>query len=60
MGTAAAVLAPMLEALLFGVEPLDAPTFASAALVLLAVAVVATYVPARRATRGSADRDRSQ
>ena len=52
IGTAAAAaLAPMLGALLFGVKPLDAPTFVSVALLLLAVAALATYLPARRATK---------
>jgi predicted permease len=47
----AAALAPMLEALLFGVKPIDVPTFASVALLLLVVAALATYLPARRAAR---------
>ncbi len=52
IGTAAAAaLAPALQSLLFGVKPLDAPTFASVALLLLAVAALATYIPARRATQ---------
>ena len=52
IGTAAAAaLAPALESLLFGVKPLDAPTFASVAVLLLAVAALATYIPARRATQ---------
>jgi putative ABC transport system permease protein len=48
---AAAAVAPMLRSLLFGVKPVDAPTFAAVALLLLAVAALATYVPARRATK---------
>ncbi len=48
---AAAALAPMLKTLLYGVKPLDAPTFAAVAVLLLSVAVAATYVPARRAAR---------
>jgi putative ABC transport system permease protein len=52
IGTAAAAaLAPALGTLLFGVKPLDPPTFAGVAALLLAVAAVATWVPARRATR---------
>jgi ABC-type antimicrobial peptide transport system permease subunit len=47
----AALCAPLVRALLFGVQPLDAPTFVGAALVLLAVAVLASYIPARRASR---------
>ena len=39
-----------LQGLLFGLTPLDPATFAGAALLFLAVATVASYVPARRAT----------
>jgi putative ABC transport system permease protein len=46
----AAALAPALRALLYGVEPFDLPTFAAVAVLLLAVAAAATWVPARRAT----------
>jgi ABC-type antimicrobial peptide transport system permease subunit len=48
---AAAVLTRLLERLLFEVEPLDPWTFAVTALVLLGVATVASYVPARRGMR---------
>jgi putative ABC transport system permease protein len=47
---AAAAFTRVLERLLFQVEPLDPGTFAATALVLLAVATIASYVPARRAT----------
>ena len=40
-----------LRALLFGVGPLDWLTFASVAALLAATALVASYIPARRATR---------
>jgi len=46
---AAGVLTRLLEQLLFDIEPLDPWTFAVTALVLLLVATVASYVPARRA-----------
>ena len=40
-----------LATMLYGVQPLDAPTFAATALLLAAVALLATWLPARRATR---------
>jgi putative ABC transport system permease protein len=40
-----------LSAMLFEVAPRDAVTFASTALLLVAVALLATWVPARRATK---------
>jgi putative ABC transport system permease protein len=46
---AAALLSGTLTHLLFGVAPLDATSFAGAALVLLAVLMLASYVPAQRA-----------
>ena len=39
-----------LQGLLFGLTPLDPVTFAGVALLFLAVATIASYVPARRAT----------
>jgi putative ABC transport system permease protein len=47
----AAVLTRGLEKLLFGVKPLDPATFALVAAVLLAAALAASFIPARRATR---------
>jgi predicted permease len=41
----------LVSGLLFGVTPTDAPTFAAVAVGLLAVAMLASYVPARRAAR---------
>ena len=48
---AAGLLTRLLERLLYEVEPLDPWTFTVTALVLLVVATVASYVPARRAMR---------
>ena len=45
----AAVLTRLMQSLLFGVGPLDPVTFVVTPLVLAAVAVLATYLPARRA-----------
>jgi putative ABC transport system permease protein len=47
---AAAGLARFMTSLLFGTAPLDATTYAGVAGLLLAVAAVASYVPAHRAT----------
>ncbi|HEX8273303.1 MAG TPA: ADOP family duplicated permease [Longimicrobiaceae bacterium] len=41
----------LLSGILYGVSPLDLPTLASAALLLGAAALLASYLPARRATR---------
>ncbi len=48
---AASLLTRLLSGLLFGVEPLDPWTFAVTAFVLLVVATIASYVPARRGMR---------
>jgi ABC-type lipoprotein release transport system permease subunit len=47
----AVALTTSLQALLFGVEPLDVPAFAGMSAVMLAVAMLASYLPARRASR---------
>jgi putative ABC transport system permease protein len=47
----ALLLGPAIESQLFGVRPRDAATLAAVALSLLIVATLASYVPARRATR---------
>jgi hypothetical protein len=39
------------QTLLYGLEPRDAPTFAGAALLLIAAAALAAWLPARRASR---------
>jgi len=52
LGMAGAALATRaLRTMLFGVSTLDVATFVGAALVLGGVAMLATYVPARRAAR---------
>ena len=48
---AAAWLTRFLQTLLYGVEPLDPATFAQLALLMLAVASAAAWIPARRAAR---------
>ena len=40
-----------MESMLFGVEPTDAFTFVSMAVILLSVAALAGFLPARRAAR---------
>jgi putative ABC transport system permease protein len=49
--TAAFVVTRWMESLLFGVSATDPATFAVIALLLATVAVAASYVPARRATK---------
>jgi ABC-type lipoprotein release transport system permease subunit len=40
-----------MTSLLFGVGPADATTFVAAPLLLVVIAAIASYIPARRATR---------
>jgi predicted permease len=47
----AAALTRLMKSMLFGVTALDAPTFGAMAAALVAVAIVAGYLPARRVTR---------
>jgi putative ABC transport system permease protein len=41
----------LMSSLLFGVKPLDPLTFAVVSLILVGVALLACYIPARRAMR---------
>jgi putative ABC transport system permease protein len=47
----AAIAAKLVASMVYGLTPLDPATFAMAAAVLISVALIATWVPARRATR---------
>jgi putative ABC transport system permease protein len=47
----AAASTRLLESWLYGVRPLDVPTFACSAAGMLAIAALASYLPARRAAR---------
>jgi ABC-type lipoprotein release transport system permease subunit len=40
-----------MKTVLFGISPLDTPTYAVVPLVLLSAAVLASYFPATRATK---------
>jgi putative ABC transport system permease protein len=52
LGLAGALLVGRaLDRLLYGVRATDVPTFAGTAILLIVVAVIASYVPARRAMR---------
>ena len=47
----AAALARYMEAMLFGLTPLDPATFIAVSLTFALIAMVAAYMPARRATK---------
>lgn len=44
-------LTRLMATMLFGVEPTDVPTFAAISILLISVAVLACYLPGRRATK---------
>jgi ABC-type antimicrobial peptide transport system permease subunit len=48
---AATLLTPVMSALLYGVGPMDPVTYAAVSMVLAGVSLLATYLPARRASR---------
>jgi putative ABC transport system permease protein len=47
----ALIVSHLMTGLLYGVRPIDALTFAGVALLLVGVALLACYIPARRAIR---------
>lgn len=47
----AAIVTRVFQSMLFGVDPADPITFVSVAVILAAVALLACYIPAQRATR---------
>jgi putative ABC transport system permease protein len=50
LGLGAAIgLTRLMKSLLFGISAIDVPTFAAVVLVLVGAAVLAAYLPARRA-----------
>jgi putative ABC transport system permease protein len=50
-GAAAFALTRWMESLIFGVSPTDPVTFSAVSTLLVAIALVASYVPARRAVK---------
>jgi ABC-type antimicrobial peptide transport system permease subunit len=48
---AATMLTRVIESQLFGIAPLDLPTYAAGAAILVAAAICASYLPSRRASR---------
>jgi predicted permease len=45
------IMAPLISSLLYGVRPLDPEVFLAVPLILMVVALLASYIPARRAAR---------
>ncbi|HEX5081755.1 MAG TPA: FtsX-like permease family protein, partial [Blastocatellia bacterium] len=50
-GAGAVGLTRMMKSWLFGVSPTDPLTFAAAALLLIVIALLSCWIPARRATK---------
>jgi predicted permease len=48
---ASLLLTPLIKSLLYGIAPVDIPVFVAVPCVLLTVAILASYIPARRATK---------
>jgi predicted permease len=49
--TASLLLTRLVKSMLYGIQPYDPPTLAGGVLILLAVALAASWIPARRAAR---------
>jgi putative ABC transport system permease protein len=45
------IMAPLISTVLYGVRPLDPEVFLAVPLILIVVALLASYIPARRAAR---------
>ena len=45
------IMAPMISTVLYGVRPLDPEVFLAVPLILMVVALLASYIPALRAAR---------
>ena len=48
---AALLLTRLVKSMLYGIQPWDPPTLAGGVLILMAVALAASWIPARRAAR---------
>ena len=45
------IMAPLISTLLYGVRPLDPEVFLAVPIILIVVAFLASYIPARRAAK---------
>jgi len=45
------IMAPLISSLLYGVRPLDPEVFLAVPFILMVVALLASYIPARRAAK---------